>query len=60
MTSTEYIARDAEAREELAAAQALLNCPPAYLARIGVSEQAIAQARALVWGAYEWTKARAR
>jgi len=53
MTSTEYIARDAEAREELAAAQALLNCPPAYLTRIGVSEQAIAAARALVQASTE-------
>jgi hypothetical protein len=48
MTSTEYIARDVEAREELADAQALLNCSATYLTRIGVSEQAIAQARALV------------
>src|SRR5664280_3014717 len=47
-TSTEFIVRDAKRRDDVAAAQALLNCPPAYLTRIGVSEQMIAEARSLV------------
>src|SRR5664280_3289027 len=47
-TSTEFIARDAKRRDDVAAAQALLNCPPAYLTRIGVSEQMITEAQALV------------
>src|SRR5664280_648347 len=47
-TSTEFIARDVKRHEDLAAAQALLNVNPDTLARIGVSEQAIAEARSLV------------
>jgi hypothetical protein len=47
-TSTEFIARDIKHHEELAAAQTLLGCPPDYLTRIGVTEQAITEAQALV------------
>ena len=47
-TSTEFIARDVERNEELAAARILLGVDPHTLARFGVSEQAIAEARSLV------------
>src|SRR5664280_2226536 len=47
-TSTEFIARDVERRENLAAARTLLGVDPHTLARFGVSEQAIDEARSLV------------